>query len=130
MMSSPTIPAQTVLFTPDLEPITILELPPAVRTFLERRGRVKLAVKEMPLTRHLEASPDAPFPAFRTVEIWIELFFYRNARTFMLFTHDDENALLLKAAFLPGQHRQIKEERAGAFAKGFMRALYEIRGCA
>lgn len=44
----------------------------------------------------------------------------------MLFTEDEENALLLKSAFLPGQRHEVLSERADAFAQGFMKAIRAI----
>lgn len=44
----------------------------------------------------------------------------------MLFTPDEENALLLRASFLPGQHNAVRNKERNAFAAGFLKALQEI----
>ena len=41
----------------------------------------------------------------------------------MLFTDDEEAALLLKSELLPGQHKDVQSRERSAFAQGFMDAL-------
>ena len=44
----------------------------------------------------------------------------------MLFTHDEETALQMKAAFLPGQLGAIQGMQRNAFAQGFLTALRKL----
>lgn len=44
----------------------------------------------------------------------------------MLFTADDESALLLKSVFLSGQQKEVATERQQAFNKGVINALNTI----
>jgi len=46
----------------------------------------------------------------------------------ILFTHNEESALLLKSAFLPGQQAELKLRDRDAFARGVMRALEMLGG--
>ena len=120
------IGVRAVLYTEDFEPITVLELPPAARALLEKLGHVQLQVLEV-VTPWLEprlgkAFYDGP----KTVRIYAELADRGKCRHLMLFTPDDENALLLKSAFLPGQRKEVMNERADAFARGFLEAIRSI----
>ena len=49
-------------------------------------------------------------------------------RHMILFTHNEESALLLKSAFLPGQQAELKLRDRDAFARGVMRALEMLGG--
>lgn len=120
-----TINFRTVLYTYDLEPITVLELSAAAKQHLERYGQVILPVPEEPRLNWVCADHPATLN-IRQVAIYAERFVRNGKESFLLFTRDDENALLLKAAFLPGQQKHVQDERAEAFAKGFLKAVRAI----
>jgi len=44
-------------------------------------------------------------------------------RHWFAFTNDGENALLLRAVFLPGQYKEIQKARQEAFMHGLLEAL-------
>lgn len=113
---------RAVLYTDDFEPITVLELSQQACGYLERTGIVNLAVIP-PVQLHWEESGEITGNSIRQVCIRAELFVYRRKRTLLLFTSDDENALLLKSAFLPGQIAQVRENERSAFARGFLTAI-------
>jgi len=114
---------RTVLYTHDLEPITILELEEWKMRMLEERGRVELAVmKPMSVAAWNPSVVPEPEPIWR-VCITAERFHSNGQIHMMLFTHNEEHALLLKSAFLPGQRWALKELTAAEFAKGFLAAL-------
>lgn len=120
----PRVDVRAVLYADDLEPITVLELPAFVRDHLERHGVVRLPVME-PVS--YVGAPGLPRnDSMRVVEVWAERFARKGQSHLMLFTRNDENALLLRAAFLPGQRREMNDQRAQAFAKGFMDALMRL----
>ena len=114
---------KAVLYTHDLEPITVLQLQPWAVEYLQRHRSVRLAV-----TPPLPDFPVEPLPTdmtcvVRTVTITADWLFKDGHRTMMLFTRDEESALLLRAAFLPGQTRELREREAEAFSRGFLYAL-------
>lgn len=120
------IPTYSVLYTDDFEPITVLQLSPWARTYLERHRRIRLPVIEE-VTFSVRVDP--PIMAnLRTVDIWVESIIRKGVEQTLLFTYNDENALLLRSAFLPGQQRKVRDERAEAFAKGFLKAITSYTG--
>ena len=111
-----------VLYTDDLEPITVLELSPYLRERLQDLDRIRLLVSSPPQTR----AEHSYRRELREVVIWPEKFVRNGLVHLFLFTRDDEVALLLRSAFLPGQRRQLGDERAKAFAQGFLKAFMEF----
>lgn len=115
---------RVVLYAEDFEPITVLELPPVARHYLEFHGRVRLAVMEEP---KLSSVYEAPVKNYiHEVDIWAERLVMRGKTHLMLFTHDEVQALQLKAAFLPGQRSRLAEAESKAFARGFLHALTRL----
>jgi hypothetical protein len=108
-----------------MEPITVIELQPWAWQYLREQRSVRLAVH-----RPIAAScdPDAEdMPKF-DMSMWIvhitaEVLVRGKHTSLMLFTHDEEAALLLKSELLPGQHRDVQDREKAAMAKGFMSAL-------
>ena len=113
---------RAVLYAYDLEPITVLELTPMAWNFLVERGVVRLAVPETPQMVPSRGAFPNSFE-IRTVTIHAETFVRGHQRSLMLFTHDEELALLLKSALLPGQRKEAFDEQRAAWARGFMAAL-------
>lgn len=115
---------RAVLYTNDFEPITVIELPRWTADYLLERKYVVLPVREP--VRFIR-----PTEPLRIEDCQVKLVRIRAGRfvkdkdheALVLFTDDDEHALLLEAAFLPGQRRAIKNERADAFGEGFLAAL-------
>ena len=118
-------PMRVVLYTDDLEPITVLQMSEYAGKLLEERGRVSIPVIE-PL--RLSDIDDGAMPLFRQVDIWAEAFVRKGVRHLFLFTRDEEAALLLRSDLLPGQHRMVQEREREAFAKGFMQGLRAVLG--
>ena len=119
---------RVVLYTHDVEPITILELSAWAYEFLRKHRTVRLPVVQAPRMCVLNAGSPPPDSehSLCLVEITAETL-RRNGEThMMLFTHHEEQALLLKAAFLPGQRHQLREQERKAFAEGFLYALSKI----
>jgi hypothetical protein len=112
---------QAVLYTHEMEPITVIGLASWAWEKLWRGERIVIAVME-PIHVWMNADPN-DFPKVRKVEIYGEVFERRGNRTMMLFTGDEESALLLKADFLPGQRSELQAREGRAFAKGFFDAL-------
>lgn len=120
---------RTVLYAHDMEPITILELSGWKYDFLVKHGEIRLAVippvKITPVP--WEVPLEEEYRAWQ-VRITAEQFYRNGIKHLMLFTHDEESALLLKAAFLPGQQWTLRDIEREAFAKGFMQAFDAFTG--
>lgn len=93
---------QVVLYTQDMEPITILELPVWLLEQLERFGAVKVAVQ--PTVNLTAANSNLTYEHPKTVTIYCEKLRWKDGTTkTILVTPNDELALTLKPAWLPGQ---------------------------
>ncbi len=120
---------RVVLYADDMEPITVIELSEVAARFLGKNGMVQLPVMLPPPTSALDAGPLQPWDhALRVVTIFAELLIRRDRPHMMLFTNDEESALLLKCAFLPGQQAGLQERERQAFARGFLDALTRVGG--
>lgn len=114
---------RAVLYADDFEPITVFELDPWAHQYLIEQGQVRLAV--MPrLVGIYNGEDDSRLEMHRwIVNITAESLIRKGRETLMLFTRDEEQALMLKAAFLPGQYQEVQDRESAAFAKGFLHAL-------
>lgn len=114
---------RAVLYTPNLEPITVLQLQPWAAQYLREQGLVVLSVLE-PVEFMPRRSVVAPvYTTLRTVTIRAETLRYRRIETMLLITNDEESALLLESAFLPGQHRRVRELNDEAEGRGVMKGF-------
>lgn len=115
---------RVVLYTHDLDPITVIDLKPWAHEFLVSQGSVRMAVLRpaAAMLCHANASPSDQMNAW-FVEITAEVIRRGRQESMMLFTHNEEAALLLKSELLPGQIRDSREVQKQAFAKGFMHAI-------
>ena len=116
-----------------LEPLTVVHLAGDVvrdlKTALQDGGSPVLRV---PLLA--TAGPDAGDLLVETS--WVELcleYWYRPAiPTYQpvpsIVTHQPEDALKLRAVFLPGQQKEVREAREKAFAEGLRAALDKRSG--
>jgi hypothetical protein len=113
-----------VLYTHQLEPITVVDIPMWLWERLAQGQTIRLAVMESPSLVPTDSPPD--YRPLKMVEIFGERIRRRGHETLMLFTADEENAMLLKAEFLPGQRGELRDRVRGAFAAGFLKALQEF----
>ncbi|WP_248769083.1 hypothetical protein [Pseudomonas sp. MWU12-2345] len=119
---------RAVLYTHDMEPITVIELEPWAWEFLREQGQVRLAVYRPACVRHDPDETPQPFDMSQwIVRITAEVLVRGQHSSLMLFTNDEEAALLLKSVFLPGQHREVQDREKSAFAQGFLHALNNLR---
>lgn len=110
-----------VLYTNDMEPITVVRIHESLWNRLWNGDHVRLVVP-MPIN----TSQHADFPLrerLKMVEIHGEVFVRRGHKHMFVFTNDDENALLLRSEFLPGQRKDVQHAQRNAFAQGFLHAL-------
>lgn len=115
-----------VLYADDMEPITVLDLSESSAKYLKECGMVQLAVMETPQFVYRKPEDTVELPTIRIVTIFAERFIRNGREHFILVTRDEESALLLKSAFLPGQHHQIDERERKAFAHGFLSAIARL----
>jgi hypothetical protein len=113
---------RAVLYAHDMEPITVLELGGCKWEYLKEHGCLRLAVFTTPATTTHDGRPLPSLSGCRSVLITAEWLNRRGHEIMMLFTCNEEDAMLLKAAFLPGQRSELREHERAAFAKGFMSA--------
>lgn len=112
---------RVVLYTNDMEPITVIDLSETAARYLHQYNHVRLPVME-PFSLTPADGSDIQ-RQFKTVDIYAERLRRKDAETLMLFTNDEENALLLKSTFLAGQQKEINKIKNREFARGFLRAL-------
>lgn len=117
---------RVVLYADDMEPITVIELSALAEGYLNERGIVRLAVMLPPMLSVLEAQQAPARGDCKTVTIFAERFVRHGRDHMMLFTRDEESALLLKCAFLPGRRAGLQEREREAFARGFLAALARV----
>jgi hypothetical protein len=114
-----------VLYTHQLEPITVVNIQMSLWNRLANGQIIQLAVMEP-----FKMTPNTVLPVdaepCRCVAIFGERIKRREHETLMLFTADEENALILRAEFLPGQRGDVRNRERAAFAAGFVRALQEF----
>lgn len=115
---------RVVLYTPEHEPITAINLTPWQHWFLSTHNVVQLAVYP-PVDLMRQYFPDDPISAeAHIVTIYAEWARIERGQRFMvLMTRDEEAAMRLKSSFLPGQLQAVQGERDQAFARGFLSAI-------
>lgn len=92
---------------------------------LMRGDTVGFAVMK-PLSMEALKDRESATVEFRLVEIFGERLVRRGHEMLMLFTRDEESALLLRAEFLPGQRGELHNRERSAFASGFLQALQKF----
>jgi len=118
---------RVVLYAQDMEPITVLELHEFAVRHLQQHGIVSLAVLLPPLMSAIAAMEPVDKGLYcKTVCITSETLILRGEEHMLLFTADEESAMLLESAFLPGQRRGLHEKQREAFAQGFLHALHRM----
>jgi hypothetical protein len=116
---------RAVLYASDFEPITVIDLPEFAMEYLEKYRFVRLPVLRPPQTTPWDEA-SMPEPNFPLVKIWAERLRHPRGEHLMLFTEDEEMALLLKSTFLPGQRSALHDVERRAFAQGFLNALQHL----
>jgi hypothetical protein len=116
-------PAQTVIYTEEMEPICIINMKTEWYDYLEKQARIRFHVSKpfnfiYPDDATISFTPEI-------VEVVPHMIIRPDIRAkyLMLTTPNETEALLMDGAFLPGQTRQINEQKRKAFMQGFMSAL-------
>jgi hypothetical protein len=120
-------PAQAVIFSSDMEPIVSIDMRQWYWDLLYERGNIVFSVSP-PLSASFITNID-PIDTVSVLYVRVNAipFDIRGSIGLMLMTDDDINALLLKSSWLPGQVKDLNEERKKAFAQGFLRAMFDMR---
>lgn len=108
-----------VLYTKQLEPITIVDIPMYLWEKLAKGELIGLPVPVYPSTIIEEPEHLACQPTIETVLIYGLLIHIMGESSLMLFTRDEEKALMLQSEFLPGQHKDVQRREQNSFVKGF-----------
>jgi len=119
---------RVVLYTEDLEPITVLDLPSSAMQRLTDGGRWRVAVFQ---PFRLSSIPTRQTPVkeeMKIVEIWAEKFVRKGREQFFLFTRDEVAALMLRSTLLPGQHKDVQAREREQYMQGFLRGLTAVLG--
>lgn len=95
-----------VIYTRDMEPITIIDLPMWALEAGERRMFVSLGIVD---EVKLANARDPVDVTARTITLEFTLIRLGDVRSWLITTRDDELALLLRPSWLPGQRRKINE---------------------
>lgn len=114
---------RAVLYTHDMIPITVMDVPQPYWEYLLHRGYILLAVMRPVEVTPIDYCQNIDQLPFSTVRITVERLVRHGQTYMMLFTENEESALLLQATFLPGQQRQLRDIRDEEFAKGFFSAI-------
>lgn len=103
-----------VIYTKDMEPITVIDLPPAMIRFGQERHFLRVPV-QVPVPAYLPPGwsvDDAVVDSavIRTVALeFSELRMPDGKTSCIVVTHDEEFALALRPAWLPGQRGAIND---------------------
>jgi hypothetical protein len=96
-----------VLYTPDFEPITVIDLPMWGIDRISTGERFRVAIPS-PVSCHAISQSTPMMERILQISIYAERLIWRNKEKKLIFiTDDDETALLLKASWLPGQQGEI-----------------------
>lgn len=116
-----------VLYTDDLEPITVIRLPytRAQITALDLH-HIKVAVLGPVQATDLPSPIPTKYDGPKIVGITVEKLFRKGVEHYMFTTSDEEAALMLNSEPLPGHRRMLQEEFQKGFGRGILSALDQI----
>ncbi len=99
---------RVVLYTPDFEPITVLDLPLWLLERMEQQGGARVAVMPRLTPELLQSDEPISEPKLETVDILCEKLRWRDGTLKpILVTPSEELALSLRPEWLPGQQQAI-----------------------
>jgi len=101
---------RVVLYSDDFEPITVIDLPLWLLEQLERQGQVRVAVLRPPqVAMNTGNIPVGSVEGPDVVTIYCEKLRWKDGTTKpILVTHDEELALALRPAWIPGQTQAVQ----------------------
>ena len=116
-----------VLYTDDLEPITVIKVP-YTRAQITALALHHINVAVLGPVQFTDSFPSSPpiNDKPRLVGIKVEKLLRDGVVHYIFTTADEDVALLLDAEPLPGQRRMLQEEYKKGFANGMLNALDQI----
>lgn len=106
---------EVVLYTDDMEPITVINIPVELHAHAEKHG---LCIPYRPPMLALPKAEEIPRYERYTVRIWAERFTRNGMTHLFFFTSDEELALALKAEMLAGQRKEVHAAFERGMAEG------------
>lgn len=107
-----------VLYTDQMEPITVIELP---QWFLDKLYDKQLMKVPVMSAISIESIYDPIIEnALNSVDVWAESLYRKGNRYWLLFTNDENLALRLKSDVLPGQRKAFQDEYKRGFISGML----------
>ena len=116
-------PAQTVIYTEQMEPICVINMKTEWYDYLEKARNIRFAVSKPFNFKYPEDATVFIKPDMVEVIPHMIIRPDLRAKYLMLTTPNETEALLMESEFMPGQTRRLNEEKRKAFMKGFMSAL-------
>lgn len=113
---------RTVIYAEDMLPITVVDIP---QVWIEtmQRGEYVLLAAYPPIPLSFEENFDLR-QTLKTVALRMEPLMRNGRRHWLCFTVDEETALTLKAAFLPGQLGEVQRREQSAYFQGLLSGLF------
>lgn len=113
-------PSMSVVLYEDqtMDPITVVHLPSWMTQRLVSGERMRVPMI-LPVSLDDGSGPIGPVPK-TYVTIWFEKFVRHGRHHWFAFTSEGDDALLCRAAFLPGQTREVQSRERAAFMKGLL----------
>ena len=112
---------QVVLYTDEMEAITVIDIPQWLLERLHDGQMIRLAVIE-PLKTSISLAHEISSQP-KVVAIWAEKIRRNGKEAWLLFTRNEEAALMLKSDVLPGQRKAFQDEYRRGFVTAILRAL-------
>lgn len=115
-----------VLYTRELEPITVVDIPIDGIRFAQKRGRLVLAVMDPVCLDSKASCSPVQMLQMRTVGLEFVPLRYRDAEGWLALVDDETNALAIEPGWLPGQ--QVMLNRHAKVQRMLMDALFRLMG--
>lgn len=109
-----------IIYTRDMEPITALDVPPAIITLLQRQGFASVPVPNHDQVPQIEMVAGEALPRIRAYKCRLEAL---STRPLLIVTDDEEQALALTSVWLPGQVRAVHAAWDEGYNTGAAKAL-------
>lgn len=115
---------RTVIYTEDMLPITVVDIHPDLIRMMQRGDYVKLqTAPPMAMTPPNEPINFQAYVRIEHVSLYMEPLMRNERRSWLCFTRDEESALILQAAFLPGQLGEVRRREEASYWEGMFQGF-------